>query len=213
MNARMRTQVGRLTFSAVLVALLTALLAPTAANAGLLVPAVDCEDQLLSRPFTPWLDPMRYTMPAGGSFEDGATGWTLKRGAAIVDGNETYWVHGTSDSHSLTLPRGSSATSSTVCVGIEHPTLRFFARNSGSLLSTLRVDVRFFDAGGIKRILPIGLVLGNGAWQPTLPYPVLANLLPLLPGDHTPVAFKFTPQGIGGAWRIDDVYVDPYRRS
>jgi hypothetical protein len=59
--------------------------------------------------------------------------------------------------------------------------------------------------------VPIGIVLGGSAWGPTLPMPVIANLLPLLPGDLTPVRFRFTPAGIGGAWQIDDVYVDPYR--
>ena len=39
---------------------------------------------------------------------------------------------------------------------------------------------------------------------------VVANLLPLLPGEHTPVAFRFT--ALGGDWSIDDVYVDPYSR-
>jgi hypothetical protein len=37
---------------------------------------------------------------------------------------------------------------------------------------------------------------------------VLASLLPLLPGDHTPVRFRVTAQG--GSWQIDDFYVDPY---
>jgi hypothetical protein len=43
--------------------------------------------------------------------------------------------------------------------------------------------------------------------------PLVVNLLPLLPGDYTPVAFEFTPQGYGGNWRIDDVYVDPRSRG
>ena len=37
------------------------------------------------------------------------------------------------------------------------------------------------------------------------------SLLPLLPGDRTPVAFQFTP--LLGDWQIDDVYVDPRRFS
>jgi hypothetical protein len=41
--------------------------------------------------------------------------------------------------------------------------------------------------------------------------PVIANLLPLLPGELTPVRFRFTPVGLGAAWQIDDVYVDPFR--
>ena len=41
---------------------------------------------------------------------------------------------------------------------------------------------------------------------------MLANLLPLLPGEMTAVAFRFTARG-GASWAIDDIYVDPKRRS
>ena len=30
-------------------------------------------------------------------------------------------------------------------------------------------------------------------------------------GQHTPVRLRFVPQG-PGAWQIDDVYVDPFKR-
>jgi hypothetical protein len=56
---------------------------------------------------------------------------------------------------------------------------------------------------------PIGVVTGGG-WAPTLPMTVVANLLPLLPGDQTAVAFRFT--AVAGSWQIDDVYVDPWNR-
>jgi hypothetical protein len=36
---------------------------------------------------------------------------------------------------------------------------------------------------------------------------IVANLLPLLPGDLTPIRLKFT--SLLGDFRIDDVYVDP----
>ncbi len=118
------------------------------------------------------------------------------------------------DSQSLKLPSGSSAKSATMCVGIEHPTLRLFARNTGSPLSALKVEVHFEDALGNARSLPIGLVAAGSSWQPTQPMLIGVNLLALLlPGEQTPVAFEFTPVGFGGNWRIDDVYVDPYRRS
>jgi hypothetical protein len=100
-----------------------------------------------------------------------------------------------------------------MCVGLEHPTLRFFARNTGSPLSVLGVEVKFEDAAGSVHSLPIGTVAAGGSWQPTAPMVIGVNLLPLLPGEYTPVAFEFTPYGFGGNWRIDDVYVDPYRRS
>jgi hypothetical protein len=98
-----------------------------------------------------------------------------------------------------------------MCVGIGHPVMRFFARRTSNwLLDTLKVEVLFEAAGGQVNSLPVGLVLGGASWQPTLPFPVLASLLPLLPGEKTPVQFRFTPVG-SGTWQIDDVFVDPWR--
>ena len=37
---------------------------------------------------------------------------------------------------------------------------------------------------------------------------VLANLLPLLPGEHTPVQFRVTSVLLG-TWTVDNFYVDP----
>lgn len=185
----------------------------------------ECAEQAVSRPFLPWLDLAPYTMPTGGSFEDDGRGWSLKKGAEIATGNEPYAVHSESDTMSLRLPPGSSAVSSPICIGLGHPTMRFFAKKSGGLLgnkrslarkrlllSTLRVDVRYEDLSGAMQSLPVGTVTSGGSWQPTLPIPVVVNLLTLLPNVQTDVAFAFTPTGNAG-WRIDDVYVDPYRRG
>jgi len=186
----------------------------TTANAGLLVASSpSCEEQPLAKTFLPWLDLADYTPLAGGSFESAAAGWSLG-GAAVANGNEPYRVGGASDSKSLSLSSGDSVTSPAICVGVTHPSMRFFAkRQSGGWLSlsTLRVDVLFETASGYMASLPIGLVLNGGSWQPTSPLLVVANLLPLLPGETTPVAFRFTAQG--GDWSIDDVYVDPYLRK
>jgi hypothetical protein len=195
-----------------LVAAGAAILAAAApAQAGLLVAsAPSCTDSPSSQVFARWLDPLSYQRAPGGNAES-AAGWTLAGGARIVAGNEPWKVGGSKDAYSLMLPRGASATTATMCVGIEKPVMRFFAkRTSGWLLDTLRVDVLFEGAGGTVASLPAGLVLSGGSWQPTLPYPVLASLLALLPGQHTPIRFRFTPVGTGG-WQVDDVYVDPWR--
>ncbi len=185
------------------------------ANAGVLVSsAPSCDGQSLSTPFTPWLDFAQYTPLPGGDFETGAAGWSLSGGAAIANGNESFYIAGANDHKSLSLPGGSSATSATICVGIEHPAVRFFAkRNSGGLLglSGLRVEVLYENNLGALQSLTIGTVTASGSWQPTLPMTVVANLLALLPGEHTPVAFRFTPT-LGGSWSVDDIQVDPYNR-
>ena len=110
------------------------------------------------------------------------------------------------------LPAGSTAISPVTCVGLAEPTLRFFAKkNRAPLLgvSTLAVSVYVKTSLGVTVPVPVGVVLGNGQWKPTPPMLIVANLLPLLPGDRTPVAFQFTP--VLGDWQIDDVYVDPLR--
>jgi hypothetical protein len=206
----MRFRASRLVLAALTA--IGALSVAASAQAGPLVAsATNCDTQVFEQPFLPWADVANYVLAPDGTLESGAAGWSLAGGAATGSGNEPYFVHGAGEATSLGLPGGSSATTPSMCVGIEHPTLRLFARNGGSILSTLKVEVLFEDGLGQAHSLPIGVVAGTSAWGPTLPMPIVVNLLPLLPGERTAVAFRFTPQGAGGKWRIDDVYVDPYR--
>jgi hypothetical protein len=145
--------------------------------------------------------------PAGG-FEAGAVGWTLTGSAATVAGNEPFYVGSATDHRSLALPAGSTATSPTVCIAVDHPTVRFFAVNTGAALSQLAVSVVFHAPDGTLRTLQVGQVTGGAGWAPTPVVPVLVDLLSLL-GDQQ-VAFRFAPADSTGNWRIDDVYIDPY---
>ena len=188
-------------------------LAAAPASAGLLVEdAPNCSNGPSSQPFKPWNDSAYYT-PLG-SFENGAGGWKLSSKATVVAGNEPWKVGGANHSKSLKLAPGATATSPTACVGLEHPKMRFFAKSSGGLLSlsSLTVEVLVETELGLVVPVPIGAVLPHTSWKPSLRYRVVANLLPLLPNNYTPVAFRF--RAIGGAtWTIDDVYLDPRKRS
>jgi hypothetical protein len=186
--------------------------APAALAGPLVATATDCPSEVLAQPFLPWADPASYVLAPDGGFEAGAPGWSLT-GAAITADNEPFYVHGSGDRAALELQPGGSATSAPMCVGIEHPTLRFFARNDGPAASTLRVDVLYEDETGTTQSLTIGRVLGGAEWSPTLVMPVVANLLALVPGERTAVAFRFTTEGTDAAWQIDDVYVDPYSKG
>lgn len=194
---------------------LTAALPPATANAGILVnteSAKNCTTQVLEQPFKRWLDYFSYTLVPGGNFESGAPAWSLSK-AKVVSGNETFYVRSKRDSRSLSLGAAGTATSRPVCVGIEYPVMRFFARNRGLPTSALTVEVLFETSLGNVLSLPVGVVPGlTTSWQPTLPIPVVANLLPLLPNEKTAVAFRFRATGLGGNWQIDDVFVDPHRR-
>jgi hypothetical protein len=208
-------KVTRLALVSALAAMLFGAVGVSASTAAVLTPVlVPCTGQTLSQPFLPWLDPSNYELAANGDFE--STGaWTLVGGAQMVAGNNSFNVAGAGASRSLLLPSGSSATSGAICIGSLSPTIRLFEINGGSALATLKVEVIYRDIFGVTRTTQVGLLGAGPTWTPTPPILVLANLtaLPLLTDGSTTVAFRFTPQGSAGLWRIDDVYVDPYKGS
>ena len=182
------------------------------ASAGVLTEsATNCDDNPLVKPFERFGDGANYRLVPGGSFEAGSSGWQLSGGAKVVSGNESYKVNGPRDSRSLLLPTGSRAVSPVVCVGLEEPTLRLFAKRDSGLLSTLLVEAQVETSLGLSAWVPVlPGDAGGGSWHPTMAMPLVVNLLPLLPGDRTPVRFRFSPLLLG-SWQIDDVYVDPWR--
>jgi hypothetical protein len=197
------------TIAAVAVGALAAL--PATAGAVVVERAPSCAPQPATKAFSQFGDQRNYVLAPGGSFEGGAPGWQLSR-ASVVSGNESYYVGGRSHSKALKIDGGGYATSPEICVGLEHPTIRLFTRNNRLLLSAMSVEVIVHTSLGLKVPVPIGLVLPHNPWKPTPSYLVVANLLPLLPDNYTPVAFRFRAIG-GGTWWIDDFYVDPTRRS
>jgi hypothetical protein len=202
----------RLVLAAITTLAMTGAIAAPASAGILTASATDCGDESLTRPFAGFGDDARYKLVPGGDFEAPLEDWSLAGGAKIVSGNEPWKVGGASHGRSLVLPAGSTAITAPTCVGLAEPTLRFFARkNRAPLLgiSTLAVSVYVKTSLGLVVPVPVGVVLGNGQWKPTPPMLIVANLLPLLPGDLTPVALQLSP--VLGDWQIDVVYVDPLR--
>jgi len=108
------------------------------------------------------------------------------------------------------LPDGGRATTADTCIGLDSPTLRFFARNDGDPDGRLAVSVTVDTLLG-PVTLPIGSVDGTDSWHPTHTFLLLANLtaLPIVNDGTASIRLRFTPHG--GDWRIDDVYVDPWK--
>ncbi len=198
--------------------LLTLLAATVAVVCLTTQPARAADDSLLgcgydaSHPFLRWLDPLPYTLLPNGGFESGATGWTLSGGAKVASGNHPF----AGGSRSLILPSGSSATSAPMCMGLVLPVVRFFS-TGGSLLSYLQVEALYTNAAGRRQsvmLLPVGLP--SSSWTPNLPMLQLGGAINALTlnGFTTDIQLRFTPRGTlfgSGTWRIDDVYVDPWK--
>jgi hypothetical protein len=185
--------------------------APTAHAASL---GIACPDPTY-QPFTA-VDGDRafYAAAPDGGFENGAAGWTLAGGARVVTGNEPFMVGGAGQSHSLSLPAGSSATSPPMCIGLLSGGMRFFLQNTGAASSDMRVQVIYKGGagallGGLGSTLGISdkaVFPGTKTWQASPNFLMAGGLLPLLTQS---VQFRFTPLSTGGNWRIDDVYLDP----
>jgi hypothetical protein len=170
-----------------------------------------CSNQPESQPFAQWGDSSHYTPVPGGNFESGAVPWVLSGGAATAQGNESFYVGSNSDSRSLALPAGSSATSPASCTDIYHPTVRFFVRNTGSASSHLTVKALYPGLLGSVNTATIGSLTGTGSWAPSPQLTLLvSNLLATVSLNQTAIAFRFAPADSLGNWRIDDVYLDPF---
>lgn len=176
---------------------LGSLLTPVALVTGDSAP---CAGRVLSRPFTPWMDAASYFPAPGGTFESGAPGWSLAGGASVQPGGNTFLSSGSS----LSIPAGGSATTPPICVDLGSPTLRAF---TNAAQATIVVSV---IAAGIE--IPIGSIPPRGSWQPTPIMLFLTNTLGIVSATGTTTAsFRFT--AVGGNARLDDVYIDPYRRT
>jgi hypothetical protein len=198
---------------AALLATLVALLAATASPAAAGDELLGCGYQA-SNPFLRFLDPLPYTLLPGANFESGTAGWRLSGGAKVTTGNEPWYLSGPG-SRSLLLPPGSSATSPPMCMGLVLPVVRLVS-SGGALLSYLQVDAIYTDAGGRQRTVTLlPSPLPTGSWAPSLPMLQLAGAINALTlnGLTTNISLRFTPKGLlgSGTWRIDDVYVDPWK--
>ena len=197
-------------FFAIATCAIALLVAPSAAQAGLLEDVLgDCANTPTEQPFTRWLDPMTYALAPNGGLESGATGWTLS-GANVVSGNESFYVHSASDSHSLSIPAGASATTAATCISVDRPTARLFVRRTGGLLGVvgvLWVDEIYQDDAGVQVTLPLTPITATSSWAPTLQIPIVTNVLPQLDGGGV-ISLRF--RSVGASFQVDDVYVDPY---
>ena len=176
------------------------LVAVPAAQANLLSILPGSCNEPVSQPFARYGDTHDYFLVPGGFFNAGEVPWGLSGGARVESG-------------SLSLPVGSSATSPAVCASIYDPTARLFAMNTGASSSRLRVEALYPALLGGVQAARIGELSATSTWQPTPQLGLtVTNLLATLSLQNTVIAYRFTPEGSGGQWRIDDVYVDPRMR-
>jgi hypothetical protein len=181
----------------------------------LAVPAVAsaaCPSAPVTKAFKAFGDNADYSLLSNGGFESGASGWSLS-GASVASGNESYKVRGSADSKSLAIAATGRAISPKFCVSTDHPTFRFFAKRTSGTWGDLNVSLRWSVGGGATNETTVGSVTTGTAWTPTQSF-ALSQTLSLWNSDQTAtVQVILDPEDYGGAWAVDDVYIDPYTRS
>ena len=188
-----------------LLAALAVFVVPAAAQAA-------CGATPTTKAFQAFGDSNDYSLAPNGAFEAGSGGWSLS-GASVVDGSESYKVHGTGDSKSLAIAATGTAVSPAVCVDVTRPTFRFFAKRTSGTWGNLAVKLRWNDSSGNTNETVVGTI-GTGTSWAASPAMSLSTVLPLWNLDQTAsVQLVFDPENYGGSWAIDDVYVDPYGRG
>jgi hypothetical protein len=168
-----------------------------------------CPSAPLSQPFAAFGDGASYSSLPGGSFEEGTAGWSLTN-ASVVSGNESYNVAG--GSHSLATQPTGTAISPAFCVSEEDPTIRFFARQTSGSWAVLNVIMLWQDSSGASHYTTVASLQSGTAWKPS-PIISLADSLPIWQdGETVSVRLVLKPEQYGGAWAVDDGYVDPRMR-
>jgi hypothetical protein len=192
---------------------LTIVLAAVLALAGLAASAAQaCSYSGAEQVFSRWGDQHSYVLGPDGGFEQGGSGWLQSGGATVVADNESFHLNGAGDDHALSLPAGSSAVSPPVCMSIDTPIFRLFARNSGDPSSGLRVEA-IYPLLGLLRTKTVSTVYAGSDWAPSQQMSTVLTLSTIL-GTLIPsaVQIRITPVGSGGNWTVDDLYIDPFAR-
>jgi len=166
---------------------------------------LNCPDPLIEQPFAAYGDPRDFVLAPGGAFShNGGGGWSLRGGADVDDGE-------------LKLPEDGSATSPATCVDLDYPVARFRynVRGWNDDDAEIRVEVRYPDGADDdwQRVAQFdgdeGQYIGGG-WRLSRDVPMRPELGGNQPGwRHVQIRLRSKDE----RFRIDDVYVDPKRRS
>jgi hypothetical protein len=162
--------------------------------------------------FSQWGDQHSYVLAPDGGFENGGAGWSLKNGAGVVAGNESYYINGATDSKALSLPAGSSVASPPICMSLDTPMFRMMARNTGDPSSRLRVEA-VYSLLGLVRTNVVSTVTAGSSWAPAQQMSTVLGLSTIV-GTLLPssIQVRITPLDTKGQWQVDDLHVDPFAR-
>ena len=183
------------------VGLIGAVLALAAFNVSAASAATSC-NYIGTTVFAPWGDTSLYTLASGANLESGSAGWSFWGNSARVIATDDNPLLG-AGTHSVELAGASSAKSPAWCVDDTTPSMRFFVRRvSGNGSLTVKSTLT-----GSSTYTIISTFNGTSSWAPS---PIVAFPNWGLTGSVT-AQFVFQSTDANTTYRIDDVYIDPFR--
>jgi hypothetical protein len=196
----------------------TSILATTASGTSILeTPDTrqTCTAPQLLPAFSSLGDMRDYVLAPGGSFEGkDLDGWQVLKAQTGGGGSPLEVQEVDENKRSLRIPAGGSATSPAMCVDLHYPTFRLMTKGQ-QFKGRLRVEVVYPDSEN-PVFHPVGsLTADSRAWHASADMPVFPERGGAAAGMRR-VALRFTSVEVdndGGAWRLDDLYVDPTRRN
>jgi hypothetical protein len=162
-----------------------------------------------SQVFGQWGDTASYALAPQGDFSE-TDGWTFKNSSLASD-HDPFTGGGTS---LVFANGGSQAVSPVMCVNLDNPTIRFFARDlGGNGKSDLKITVLYEDLNGKTQHLDLAKVRASSDWGPTIAGPIGVNFLSTASANGvTVIAFQFKAEGLqkNETLEVDNLYVDPF---
>jgi hypothetical protein len=172
---------------------------------------LQCSSPAQSTVFAPWGDNNTYFQISNGGFENGAVDWSLGGGASVVSGNESYYVAGSGDSHSLRITPNGYAESRTMCVSMNQDVVRLFVNNqhvSGAILHVDAIAQNPQTGGTAWTSFDVNGDVPSSPWSPTMQL----KIPNMFGGNSTEnLTLRFTLRGAAATWYIDDVFLDPFK--
>jgi hypothetical protein len=169
-----------------------------------------CSYSSEGKTFSQWNDPSYYVPAPNGGLESGSKGWTLS-GSSVVSSNESFFLGGSRDTNSVSIPGGSSATSPTFCVEQGFPTFRFTVRTTGTQVATLKVEAIYTDSTHNNTVKTVGYVPAGYWWSPSQKMSLAIGTASSGGISDAQVQLRFTSVS-GGKFQVDDLYIDPWCR-
>jgi hypothetical protein len=183
----------------------------TAALLAVAIPAhaaTSCNYSSVEPTFLPWLDLANYTPFPSSSFEQGASGWSFGGNTNVVAGDGNAALN--AGTHAVEIPGAGTAKSPWLCVNLTTPSIRFFIRRTSGN-GFLRVKGVLSGPSGTMSLLVIPL-WASTTWRPSAVVLFPPALLTVLSRGTFQAQFTFTADP-GTTFRIDDVYLDPFKMT